>query len=121
MQWKLQSKYGAAAFLFLVCGIAALLLDNLLPLIIPFSILLLFPLFPLVIKKTYLVFYALIALLPLSTEVNFTPSLGLDFPDEFLMMLLTGLFVLKLIYQPALLSKKFIEHPLILLLIFFQT
>ena len=116
MQWSLQSRYAAAAFLFLVCGIAALSFDNLIPLIIPFAIVLLFPLLSLVITKTHLVFYALIALLPLSTEINFTPSLGLDFPDEFLMMLLTGLLLVKLAYQPALLSKNFIKHPLILLL-----
>jgi O-antigen ligase len=116
MQWSLQSRYVAAASLFLATGIAALVVDEMILIAIPFLLLLLPVVFSIIIHRTYLIFYTLIALLPLSTEINFTPSLGLDFPDEFLMMLLTGLFLVKLIYQPSLLSKRFIEHPLILLL-----
>ncbi len=53
-----------------------------------------------IIQKPSLLFWALIALLPLSTEWQVTASLGLDFPDEPLLILLTGIVFLKLLHQP---------------------
>lgn len=71
----------------------------------------------LLFSKTEWIFFALVAALPLSTELNFTPSLGLDFPAEILMILLTGAFVLKLIVQPSILPKKVVDHHLFFLLV----
>lgn len=53
----------------------------------------------LVVKPAQL-FWLMLAMLPLSTELNLTPQLGLDFPDEPLLMLLTGIILVKLFHQP---------------------
>lgn len=66
-------------------------------------------------RTTYL-FYLLIALLPLSTEVQITPSLGLDFPDEPLMMLISFFCIAAVVYRPKIVPRSFINHPLIFLL-----
>ena len=55
--------------------------------------------------------------LPLSTELNITTSLGIDFPDELLMMVLTGLAILKILHQPNWFPVNLYKEPLFLLLI----
>jgi O-antigen ligase len=55
--------------------------------------------------------------LPLSTELNITPSLGIDFPDELLMMLLTGLVIIKIIHEPKWFPSNLYKEPLFLLLL----
>lgn len=56
-------------------------------------------------------------MLPLSTELNITPQLGMDFPDELLMMLLTGITIVKLTHQPKWFPEILLKHPLFLVLI----
>jgi O-antigen ligase len=56
-------------------------------------------------------------MLPLSTELNITPQLGLDFPDEILMLLLTGLALLYWWHKPHHFPLIVWQHPLFFLLI----
>lgn len=53
-----------------------------------------------VIVQPAKLFWLLLVLFPLSTELNITPSLGLDFPDEPLLLLLTGIIIIQLLHQP---------------------
>jgi hypothetical protein len=55
--------------------------------------------------------------LPLSTEVNFTPSLGLDFPDEGFMMLLSGILIVQLLFKPNSFPTSVLRHPLFLIVV----
>jgi O-antigen ligase len=118
MALSLRIKYIVCAIAFFIAGTTSLIWGEPLLFALPFLALLLPALYEIVVHKAEWIFYALIALLPLSTEINFTPSLGIDFPDEILMMLLTGLFLIKAIYSPSLLPRYFYTHPLILLLFF---
>ncbi|MBS1627934.1 MAG: O-antigen ligase family protein [Bacteroidetes bacterium] len=59
----------------------------------------------------------MIFLLPLSTELEVTTTLSLDFPDEPLLILLTGFFIIKIIYKPFFFPKSIIQQPLFLLLL----
>ncbi|HEX8332987.1 MAG TPA: O-antigen ligase family protein, partial [Segetibacter sp.] len=117
MALSLRIKYVIGAVLFLVAGTASLIREDPVLVVLPFVAILLPTIYEVCVYKTKWLFYGLIALLPLSTEINFTPSLGIDFPDEILMMLLTALFLIKVVYSPTLLPRSFINHPLILILL----
>jgi len=121
MALPLQLKYIISAIIFFAAGIAAIITEESLLLAIPFLFVLGGPLYKVVVHKTEWIFFILIALLPLSTEINITPSLGLDLPDEFLMILLTAVFVLKVSFSPSTLNAGFINHPLFLLLLLHLT
>ena len=70
-----------------------------------------------VISYPQCLFYLLIFFLPLSFEYKFSDTLGTDLPDEFLMIVVTGVFLLLLAGKPALIKKEFFEHPLFILLL----
>lgn len=106
-----------AAGVFIVAGIVALVTEHPLWMMIPFAFVLARPIFSLVVYKTYLLFFVLLFLLPLSAEVNVTPDLGLDFPDEPLMMILTGLVMLVLLNNPSQVPPILIRHHLFILLL----
>lgn len=86
-------------------------------LLIPFALLLLPFLFQFMIHSTERLFWLLLCLLPLSTEINITSSLGLDFPDEPIMMLLTAMALLRWWHQPQAFPDTVWRHPLFLLLL----
>lgn len=67
------------------------------------------------------IFFLLIFLIPWSIEYNFTPTLGTDLPDEPLMLLTAGLFLLNWVYKPGYLDKSTWRHPVIALLLFHFT
>ncbi len=69
-----------------------------------------------IVLHTDKLFWLLIALLPLSTELNITPSLGLDFPDEVLMVLLTALTLLYWWHKPKQFPITIWKHPLFFIL-----
>jgi O-antigen ligase len=56
-------------------------------------------------------------MLPLSTELNITSSLGIDFPDEIFMILLTGFVLIKIAHQPKWFPANLFREPLFLLLL----
>lgn len=62
------------------------------------------------------VFFLLLLTLPLSFEYNFSPSLGTDIPDEFLMSLTSFFFFAYWLYTPKSVSGKVGGHPLFFLL-----
>jgi len=68
---------------------------------IPFAGCLLPFLFNYTITATEHIFWLMIVMLPFSAELQVTDSLGLDFPDEPMLMLLTGFCIVKWIYKPA--------------------
>jgi O-antigen ligase len=105
-----------SAFIFLLSGIAAISLQEPLLLIIPFAWVLLPFVFNYTITQTEQLYWLLFITLPLSAELNITPQLGIDFPDELLLMLLTAVTCLKIIYQPKWFPYALLKHPLFLVL-----
>ncbi len=69
------------------------------------------------INFTEQLFWLMIIFLPLSTELNVTETLGLDFPDEVLLMLLTGFFIVKWLYDPSVFPKSLFKSSLFLIII----
>ncbi len=112
--------YQKNIFLHLVifCGssIAAIVWQQPLLIIIPFAWLLFPFVVDVLIRQPEKLFWWLLICLPLSTELNLTPELGLDFPDEILLMLLTAIVCIQLVYQPNWLPVSLLQHPIILLL-----
>lgn len=88
--------------IFLIAIIAAIISDMLWITIIPFLYILLPWLLNKIAVSPKTIFWILIASIPFSTEINIKPSLGIDFPDEVLLILLTFLIMLKWAYQPDL-------------------
>ncbi|HEX4877483.1 MAG TPA: O-antigen ligase family protein [Chitinophagaceae bacterium] len=64
-----------------------------------------------------LIFFLLLVSLPFSMEFNFSSGLGTDLPDEPLMLLASFLFLAYWICKPGAISKKDLQHPLLLLLL----
>jgi len=106
-----------AACTFAVCGFVSILLHTAWPMLLPFAVLLLPLAYKLLVTHPQQLYWSILFLLPLSTEINLTPSLGLDFPVEILLMLLTGLFLVKLLLQPAFFPLQLVKQPLFALLV----
>ena len=68
--------------LFLVSGVLSVVMNEMLFMLIPFAWILIPIFFNYAITRTEQLFWLLLIMLPLSTELNITPKLGLDFPDE---------------------------------------
>ena len=115
-QLTFYKKFVAAGALFIFALIAALLLDNFWWMILPFFWLLAPLAFDALVHKTSSLFYLLLFFLPLSTEFNFTPSLGLDLPDELLLISLTAIVFLLIIYKPSVFPLPVLKHPLFFIL-----
>jgi len=104
--------FGLFAGLFLLALVAAFLLDSYYVLAIPFGALLLNAGW----RNPSLVFYGLLFSLPFSFEYSFSATLGTDIPDELLMLLTAGLFVIYGIYNRQTISRDIKIHLLIFLL-----
>jgi O-antigen ligase len=104
--------FGVFAGLFLAAITAAVLYDRYYLIGIPFGILFLYAGW----LNPSLVFYGLLFSLPLSFEYNFSSTLGTDIPDEFLMLLTSGLFLVYALYNRKAISHEIKTHPLIFLL-----
>lgn len=106
-----------ASILFVLTIIFSIVWNDQRLLLIPFG----FILIPFVVQfishSTEQLFWLLLFLLPLSTEINITPSLGLDLPDEPVMMLLTGMALLHWWHQPRSFPKMVWRHSLFFLLV----
>jgi len=114
---KISYQFYTAIFLFFICIIGSILFHSYLVLSIPFLWLLLPFAFDFCVHRTEDLFWLLILALPMSTELNITSALGIDFPDELFMMLLTGLVLIKIIHQPKWFPSNLSKEPLFLLLI----
>lgn len=104
------------SLLFLLCGVYAISCAQPLWLCIPFAWILLPPVIGLLLYRPAKLFWLLLVCLPLSTELNLTTQLGLDFPDEPLLIILTGLVILRWIHQPKWVPYDLVKHPLFLVL-----
>lgn len=109
------------ALLFLVFGVWAISCTQPLWLCIPFAWILLPPVFDLLLNRPDKLFWLLLVCLPLSTELNITLQLGLDFPDEPLLLILTGLVILRWIHQPQWVHCDLVKHPLFLVLVIYMS
>jgi len=103
--------------IFLISGIIAIVFDQPLYILIPFAWVLIPIIFQYTVTRTEQLFWLVLIMLPLSTELNITPKLGMDFPDELLLILLTGISIAKLIHQPKWFPYSLAKHPLFLVLI----
>jgi len=86
--------------IFLISGVTAIILQAPLLLLIPFAWISLPIVFRYTVTRTEQLFWLLLIMLPLSTELNITLQLGMDFPDELLLLLLTVITIIKCIHQP---------------------
>ena len=114
---KISYHYLIAILLFFVCIVLSILFQSYILIAVPFAWILLPIAFDFCIKRTEDLFWVLIFAIPLSTELNITASLGIDFPDELGMMLLTGLFFLKTLHQPKWFPSNLKKEPLFLILV----
>lgn len=101
------------AVVFIVAAGAAVFTEQYLLTAIPFAIIL----FYLGWQNRNLVFLLLLFTLPLSFEYSFSSSLGTDFPDEMLMLFVSGLFIAYWVCSPGAISKETLRHPLLFLLL----
>ena len=113
---KYDHSFFIASLIFIISLFIAIFFQTISWMVIPF-IWLLFPvIFNYTVSFTKQLFWLMIVMLPLSTEMNITPSLGIDFPDEILLMLLTGIFIIKWIHQPSIFPSILLTQPLFLIL-----
>lgn len=110
--YKQNFVFGLFAGLFILIMALAVLTEQYYLSAIPFLVLFFYASW----QKRNAVFFLLLFTLPISFEYNFSSTLGTDIPDEFLMLLVSGLFLAYWIYFPKAVSKNTRKHPLIVFL-----
>lgn len=85
--------------------------------LLPFAFLLGYWLIPLFFQPPLFLFYFLCFTIPFSTEWSITPSLGIDFPDEPLMIVMSVGTVLYCMLQPARFPKILLSSNLFTILL----
>lgn len=98
---------------FLLALVAAQLLHQPVLMVLPFGVLL----FLAGWQQLPVVFIVLLSTLAFSFEYNFTATLGTDIPDEALMVLTSLLALAWWLYQPSLINRQMLGHPLLFLLV----
>lgn len=106
-------QFGIFTFLFILAAVFSVVSEQYYLVAIPFIILFFYYGW----RNINLVFLLLLFSLPFSAEYQVTSTLGMDFPDELLMLSVALLFGYYWIYKPAVLSKESICHPLAILLL----
>lgn len=105
-----------ASLLFFAFGAFSILQQEVWWMAIPFA----WVLFPLtgnyIAKQTGSLYWLMLVMLPLSAELNITDTLGMDFPDELLLLAVTAAAVAKMIHQPLLFYPVF-RTPLLLFIL----
>jgi len=86
---------------FFLFGLWSLLVKEPYWLAIPFVILTITPVLKWIVTRTEYLYWLLLITLPLSTEYNFTPSLGLDLPDEPLLIILSATLIASILFNPS--------------------
>ena len=110
--WPYQLKFFLSCLIFLVTGVWAISVQEPLLMLIPFIWIGLPTVFNWLVTQSGQLFWLVLIMLPLSTELQLTPVLGLDFPDEPLLILLTGMVLVKIIHQPRWLPEYVLSDPL---------
>lgn len=108
-------KFWLSCVVFIGFGLVAVVTYNFYFLLFPFAFLVFSFYFKKVISKTETLFWLLIFCLPLSTELQVTSSLSLDFPTEPLMMLLSFFSVLHWLQKPSTFPKNLLTSNLFFL------
>lgn len=98
--------------IFLGSVSAALLLRMEYLYLLPFGILLLYAGW----SDPRLAFYLLLFTLPLSMEMGVSGNLSVDFPDELFMVFCSALFLCIWIFNPNIVNRQMLIHPLMLIL-----
>lgn len=106
-----------SVLLFLVSGIVAITCHQWYFVLIPFAWLIVPIVSNYAIRNTEQLFWLLLLLLPLSTEMNITPQLGLDFPAELIMVLLTGFALVHWWHQPRHFPLAVWKSPLFFIIV----
>lgn len=106
-----------AVLIFLVTSVNAIAFNMPILWVIPFLWLLLPRVVDFCVTRTEQLFWLLIFSLPFSTELQISQSLGLDFPDEPFMILLTAIAILKFLHQPKYFPNYLSKQPLFFLLL----
>lgn len=106
-----------ALLLFLCFSVTAIVNQQWQWMLIPFAWVITPAIYQTVTQHAEKLFWLLLCMLPLSTELNITPQLGLDFPDEILMMMLTGLALLYWWHKPQQFPTSVWRHSLFFLLV----
>lgn len=102
--------------LFLCFSVIAIINQQWQWVMVPFAWVIVPAIFQGATNHTEKLFWLLLCMLPISTELNITPQLGLDFPDEIVMLLLTGLSLLYWWHKPQHFPVTVWKHPLFFLL-----
>jgi O-antigen ligase len=110
---KEKGLFSLLALFFILCISAAAFTDANIIMAVPFAILIFYTGW----QNRNLFFLALIFSLPFSFEYHFSASLGTDVPDELLMWMVSLIFFSSWIYAPKEITKKILQHPLLLLLL----
>ena len=118
--WPYQKNKLLSLFIFLLSGVLAIALQEVLFVLIPFAWVLFPVVFDWIIIKPEKLFWLLLIFLPLSTELNITPQLGMDFPDEILLLLLMVITIVKLIHQPNWFPESLKRSSLFMVLIVYM-
>lgn len=105
-----------ASLLFFAFGTVSILQQEAGWMVIPFVWVVLPGIIQLITTHTGSLYWLMLIMLPLSTELNITDSLGMDFPDELLLMIITGAAVLKMMHQPLRFFPVF-RSPILLLIV----
>lgn len=103
--------------IFMVAGITAIGIREPLVMLFPFAWILVPLAYSFLVVSPEKLFWLLCIVLPLSTELNITPQLGIDFPDEVLMLALTAIVIAKIIHQPSWFPDPLKRSPLFMLLL----
>ncbi len=101
---------------FFIAGGLAIWYRELWYLSIPFAWVLSPILLKFIIVETKQLFWILLVLIPLSTELNVTPSLSLDFPIEIILVVITAIAIVKIFHQPSIFNDAF-RSPLLVLVV----
>ena len=103
--------------IFLFSGLMALLSFEWIWMLLPFAILLAYALLPAFFIPSRTLFWLLFISIPFSTEWSFTPSLGIDFPDEPIMIFVSAGAILYFLLMPSRFPSIFQKSNLFTLLL----
>ena len=109
---KLELRFASLSALFTGCLGVAIYFNSWFPVLVPVAALLFYG----GLQERKWLFFLLIFSLPFSFEFHVDSSLSTDIPDEGLMAIVMLVFGAAWLFSPALVTRKTIKHPLLLLL-----
>ncbi|RTL52640.1 MAG: O-antigen ligase family protein [Sphingobacteriales bacterium] len=112
-----KNQFVTAGMVMMVAVVLGIVLQQPLFWALPFIWILLPLIFNEIVQYTSYLFWVLLCVLPLSAEWQVTDALSLNFPDEAIMILLTGLFFFKWLLKPEVIPAFLLKHPLFFLIV----